>query len=810
MNLSYKWLKEYVDFNLSPYELAEKLTSSGVAVEGIANLSEELSNLVVAYVEECGKHPNADKLSLCKVYDGESYYQVVCGAANVAQGQKIVFAKIGATLPGDFKIKAAKLRGVASEGMICSAKEIGIQTDLLLPVQKEGILVLDKDAPLGMDAVRYLDLDDYVLELDLTPDRGDCLSVLNVARQVAAILDVEVKEPEISLKNTVTDSEKTIEIKIENLEACPRYAGKIIENITIGDSPFWMQSRLRSAGIRPISNVVDVTNYVLLELGQPLHAFDYDTISGKKIIVRNALNNEKIITLDGQERTLDEEMLLICDAQRPVAIAGVMGAENSQVTADTKTVLIESAYFNPVSIRKTSTKLGLRSEASVRFEKGINYDQTKLAAIRAAQLLEQVAGGLPHKEEKDVYPKPIENARVELRYSKTNQVLGTDLSKESINDILKMLNLEIVEQKQESAIFKIPGYRPDLLIEEDLIEEVASIFGLENIPTTLPYGDTKKGARTPEQKIRKKVYEILSGLGANEVITYSFINRNNLDKIMLPENDMRRNVVEIMNPLSEEQGIMRTTLVPGISDNALRNHNRRSEDMLTFEIGKVYYRNGFPEKTELPEEKLKLAIFGKGEIAKDWKSKGEDIDFYYLKGVLDSLFAGLKITDIEYLPTSDAGEYHPGRCARILFKGSFIGYIGEVNPRVADNFSLPGRSYLAEIHLDDLIRSCEQKISYKYLPKYPGITRDLALLADEKIRAGEFIETIEKEGGILLQNVTVFDLYQGSQIPEGKKSIAFSLKFQAEDRTLTDEEVNILISNIKKILEEKYDAKLRD
>lgn len=809
MNLSYKWLKDYVDFDLTPQELAEKLTSSGVAVEGITNLSEELSGIVVAYVEECGKHPDADKLSLCKVFDGESYYQVVCGAANVAQGQKIIFAKIGALLPGNFKIKAAKLRGVDSQGMICSAKELGIGQELLLPSQKEGILVLDNDAPLGMDGAKYLDLDDYILELDLTPDRGDCLSVINVARQLGAILNKKITEPERKLSNAIENSDKKIKIKIEAAE-CPRYVGKIVENVKIGDSPFWMQSRLRSAGIRPINNVVDVTNYVLLEMGQPLHAFDYEMLTGKEIIVRKAEMGEKIVTLDSQERTLDEEMLLICDGERPVAVAGVMGAENSEVTKETNTVLIESAYFNPVSIRKTATKLGLRSEASVRFEKGINYDQTKTAAERAAQLLEIVAEGRAHKDEVDVYPDPIKNAQVKLSFDKANRVLGTSLSKDEIKEILARLNLEILEESIDSAVFRIPGFRPDLLIEEDIIEEIASIYGLDNIPTTLPYGDTNPGTRTLNQKIRKKIFEILSGSGANEVINYSFINRFHLDKILLPENDMRRNVVEVLNPLSEEQGVMRTTLVPGMLDNALRNHNRRSESILTFEIGKVYYKNGFPEKTVLPVEELKLALLGRGKIAGDWKNKGEEIDFFYLKGLLSKLFETLKITGIEYVPASDAGEYHPGRCAKILQDGEFIGYLGEVNPKVADNYSLPGRTYLAEIHLDKLIDRCEDKINYKYLPKYPGITRDLALLTEDTVRAGELISSIEKNGGVLLENVDIFDLYQGAQIPEGKKSIAFSLKFQAEDRTLTDEDVNLVIDKIKEGLEKNFGAKLRD
>lgn len=810
MDLSYKWLKEYIDFDLAPQELADALTASGVAIEGITDLSQELKGIVVAYVEECGKHPNADKLSLCKVFDGEKHYQVVCGAENVAQGQKIIFAKIGAVLPGNFKIKAAKLRGVESEGMICSAKELGLPQDLLLASQKEGILVLDEDAPLGMDGVKYLDLDDYILELDLTPDRGDCLSIINIARQLAAILNKDIKDLNLNLKNTIFSSEKNIEIEIKALEECPRYVGKIIEDIKIQESPFWMQNRLRSAGIRPINNIVDVTNYVMLEMGQPLHAFDYEMLKDKKIIVRKANSGEKLVTLDSKDRILDDEMLLICDGERPIAIAGVMGAENSEVTINTKHVLIESAYFDPTSVRKTATKLGLRSEASARFEKGINYDQTRLAAIRAAQLLEEVAGGKSHDKEVDVYPEPIKNKEVKLRFNRANMVLGTSLSDDEIKDIFRRLNLELIKENAEEVLYKIPAYRPDLQIEEDLIEEIASIYGLENIPVTLPYGDTNPGGRTFNQKLRKSIYEILKGIGGNEVINYSFINRNHLDKMLMPENDMRRNVVEVLNPLSEEQGIMRTSLVPGMLDNALRNHNRRSEDLLTFEIGKVYYKNGFPQRAILPEEELKLAILGRGKIGGDWKNKGEEVDFYYLKGILNNLFASLKLTNIDYVPVIDSGEYHPGRCAKILLNGEFVGHLGEINPRVADSYSLPGKTYLAEMHLEKIIDNCEDKIDYKYLPKYPGISRDLAIIVEDNIRAGELISSIEKNANDLLKKVEVFDLYQGSQIPGNKKSIAFSLKFQAEDRTLVDEDVNVVIENIKNGLEEEFGAKLRD
>lgn len=810
MHLSYKWLKEYIDFDLSPQELADTLTGSGLEVEGIRALGQEVQGTVVAFVEASGQHPDADKLSLCKLTDGQESYQVVCGAANVAAGQKVILAKPGALLPGNFKIKTSKLRGVESQGMICSAKELGIAPELLLPEQKEGILVLAEDAPLGVDGAQYLHMDDYILEIDLTPDRGDCLSIINIARQLAAVLDKKVKEPEIVCKNIIENSDKKIDIRIEDKDACPRYVGKIVEGVTIAPSPLWMQARLRSAGMRPINNVVDVTNYVLLEMGQPLHAFDYDMLSGKEIIVRKAQDGEKIVTLDSQERKLDKEMLLICDGQRPVAIAGVMGAENSEVTRETKDVMIESAYFDPQSVRKTATKLGLRSEASIRFEKGINYDQTKKAAQRAAQLLEEIAGGKVQKTELDLYPNPIKNAQVELVFDRVNKLLGTDLSHETMLDILERLNLELLSKDEKKALFKIPAYRHDLLIEEDLIEEIACIYGLENIPTTLPYGDTNPGGRNQRQKTIKKIKEVLASCGANEVINYSFINRSHLDKILLPENDVRRKTIDLLNPLSEEQAIMRTTLVPGMLENVLRNYNRRSEDLLIFEQGKVFYKNGFPEKSSLPEEPNRLALLGRGHAANDWKNKKEEIDFYYMKGILQRLFASLRIKDIEYLPVSEAPEYHPGRTARITAAGDFIAFLGEVNPKVADNYDIPGRTFIAEIDLDKLLEHASEDFDFKYLPKYPGINRDLAILVDDQIRAGQLIDSIEKNGGKLLVNTEIFDLYQGGQIPSGKKSIAFSLRFQADDKTLTDADVGLLMDKIKNGLESEFAAKLRD
>ncbi|MGI6225790.1 MAG: phenylalanine--tRNA ligase subunit beta [Peptococcales bacterium] len=812
MKVSYKWLKEYVDIDISPEELADRLTHAGVAVESVEHLNKGISHVVVGKVLNAEKHPNAEKLSLCQVTtDGTNNFQVVCGAPNVRTGQKIPFALVGAELPGGVKIKKAKLRGTESQGMICSAQELGIDEDSLTPDQKEGILVLDQDAPLGTSILEYLHLDDSILEFDLTPNRSDCLSVINIAREIAAILGKEVKFPEISFTETESDKkiEDLAEVDIKNPDLCRRYVAKMVEGVEVKPSPQWLQHKLRCAGMRPINNVVDITNFILMEMGQPLHAFDYNYLDQGKIIVRTAHPGEKIITLDENTRELTPEMLLITDSQKAVGVAGVMGGLNSEITNETTTVLIEAAYFNPTSIRRTSTALGLRSEASIRFEKGINIETVVLAANRAAQLLQELAGGKVIKGVIDNYPNPIERTKVKLMLSSVNEVLGTNIDNKEIKEILKSLNMVIIQETPLEIIVEVPPYRPDITIAEDLIEEVARMYGYDKIPTTLPFGASSKGQKTPEQKLRDKILEIMVAKGLNEVINFSFINNNHFEKLLLPKDDLRRLAIPILNPLSEEQGYMRTTLVPGLLETLRRNINRRNENLGIFELGKVYLPQGFPDKSSLPQEKWTLGIAIRGILESNWQDKGKTVDFYYLKGILENLLQELRITNISFKPCQDSPIYHPGRSAYVYIGDEVLGIIGELHPQVADNYDLLPRNYLAELDLELLINNGQGTITFQQLPKYPAVHRDLALVVKEEISASQLFAEIKKAGGRLLQDIFIFDVYQGNQIAAGHKSIAFSLTFQAEDRTLTDKEINEIHQNIQKALAQQFAATLR-
>lgn len=810
MKVSFNWLKEYVDIDISPEELANRLTNTGVVVEKIEYLNKGVSNVVVGQVLKAERHPDAEKLSLCEVTTGqESNFQVVCGAPNVKAGQKVPFALVGAKLPGGVKIKKAKLRGIESQGMICSAKELGMEEDILTPEEKEGILVLDENAPLGQDIINFLNLDDCVLEFDLTPNRSDCLSVLNIAREIAALLDKEVKLPEISFTETEKDVKDLVEVEIDNMDLCRRYTARVIEGIEIKPSPQWLRHKIRCAGMRPINNVVDITNYVMLEMGQPLHAFDYDFLCDGKIIVREAAEGEEIITLDEKERKLSPGMLLIADKEKAVGIAGVMGGLNSEVIDKTKRVLLESAYFNPTSIRRTSTSLGLRSEASIRFEKGINIETVVEAGNRAAQLLQQLAVGKVLKGIIDNYPNPIQRTIITLKISQVNDVLGTEIEEGFIKDILQSLNFRIIDADKEQLTIEVPPYRPDVTIAEDLIEEVARMYGYDNIPTTLPYGTTSKGQKTSEQKLRDMILDSMVAAGLSEIISFSFINKKNFDKLLLPENHPKRKAIAVLNPISEEQGYMRTTLLPGLLENLLRNINRRNENLGIFELGKIYLPNGFPQQETLPQERWVLGIALRGKLGENWQDKGTEVDFYYIKGVIEMLLEKLNLQDITFKPQNSNESYHPGRTAEIYIKDKLIGIVGELHPQVAENYDLPGRNYTAELDVSQLLEIGQQDVIFKALPKYPAVNRDLAVVVQDGVTSGDLLKLIENEGGSLLARATVFDLYKGDQIPEGCKSIAFSLTFQADDRTLTDKEINDIYDKIYNALVQEYDATLR-
>ncbi|MBM7854783.1 phenylalanyl-tRNA synthetase beta chain [Desulfohalotomaculum tongense] len=805
MRVSYKWLQEYVDVNISPQELADRLTMAGVAVENVHYLGEGITNVVTGQILKIDPHPNADKLVICQVTTGEEdRLQIVTGATNVREGHKIPVAKVGAKLPSGLVIKKAKLRGEVSQGMLCSGQELGIDNGLLPPEQQNGIMILPQDTPLNLDIVEYLGLDDYILELDLTPNRGDCLSMIGVAREVAALLGVEMKMPAAPLEEGEERVEELAAIDIQAADLCRRYVGRVIKGVQIGPSPSWMQQRLRAAGIRPINNIVDVTNYVMLELGQPLHAFDYDKLAGHRIIVRRAKENESIKTLDQQERPLNENMLAICDAGGPVAVAGVMGGLDSEVTAETVNVLIESAYFDPVSVRRTSKALGLRSESSARFEKGIDIGGCVRAADRAAYLMQQLAGGTVARGVIDSYPEPVVEKTVKLRPARVEHVLGIPVEEQKIVDILTALQFK-VQREGENLLVTVPTFRPDVSIEVDLIEEVARVYGYNQVPDTLIYGPATQGKRSENQQLVYDIRNILVGCGLTEVITYGFVSPKVADLMNLPQDSKFRNVLVLQNPLSEEQSVMRTVLVPNLLEVLKRNHNRQIQNGAIFEIGRVFYPR---EGQNLPEERLVLAMVFSGYTEKSWNSEAEPMDFFFAKGVVEKLFAGIGLVEARFVRHTDP-SFHPGRTAAIEVKGKTIGVLGELHPNVLENYGLPHRAVACKIDLLDLIETELQKPRYQPLPKFPAVERDLAVVVKQEVQTRDMIDVINKAAGKILKSVSVFDVYRGAQVQEGYKSQAFSLLFQAPDRTLTDEEVAKQTEKIFRALNKEFAAELR-
>ena len=809
MQVSYNWLKEYVDIEVSPEKLAEILTKSGVAVEHVIPCNKGVSGVYAAKVLTCEQHPEADKLHLCTVSIGGEAIRVVCGAPNVEAGIMVPFATVGATLPEGVKIKKAKLRGQDSNGMICSAKELGIEVDKIPPEQKDGIIVLPDDTIPGTDICEILGLDDYILELDLTPNRSDCLSALNVAYEVGALLGKEVKVPELKYSVNSEDILDLAKVEIKDSDFCHRFTGMMVKGVTIKPSPFLMQHYLQVAGVRPINNIVDVTNYIMMELGQPLHAYDYNQLAGHKITVRRAAEGEIIRTLDSQDRKLTNEMLLICDDARAVGVAGVMGGENTEVTDDTVDVFIEAAYFQSTSVRRTSLALGLRSEASLRFEKNIDIVRTEYACKRAAQLMQEIAGGEIIGGMIDEYPNVHEDVIIPLKTQKVSDVIGIEIKEADVERILESLHIKKVKSEGETTYYQAPSWRPDLSITEDLIEEVARVYGYDNIPATLPGGAASRGRVSAEQKMRSQMTDKLMALGLNEIITYSFINKNNDDKLRMPADDVRRKSIPIMNPLSEDQGHMRTSMLPGMLGVVANNINRRNENLAFFEIGKVFLLDGELNSTDLAHEKYNLGIVLKGKTQSNWLEGGVEYDFYYLKAVLEELLDVFRPESREYVPCVDNPTYHPGRTAVLKVNGQEIGVLGELHPEVAENYGIKGRVYAAEIDVDALFAIGAAKPSVSRLPKFPATSRDLAVVVKKDTPAQALIDVISTNGGGLLKDVQIFDVYEGEQIASGMKSLAFKLTFQAEDRTLVDAEVNAVYDKILAELEAKCAAKLR-
>lgn len=803
MLVSYKWLQDYVDTKgVTAEELAEKITRSGIEVEGVSQISRGVKGVVVGHVLECMKHPEADKLNKCLVDTGEGEpVQIICGAPNVAKGQKVAVAKVGAVLPGNFKIKKAKLRGEESHGMICSLQELGIEGKLVPKEYAEGIYVFPENAEVGADALALLDLDDEVLELGLTPNRSDCLSMLGAAYETAAILNKEVRLPDKSIKESKDKAEDYISIHVEAKEDNPLYVAKVIKHVKIGPSPLWMQARLMSAGIRPHNNVVDITNYILLEYGQPLHAFDYDRLGSKEIAVRKARTDEKLITLDGAERTLNEDHLVITNGTVPIALAGVMGGANSEVTEETKTILLESAYFSGQTVRQASKDHGLRSEASARFEKGVDPNRVRPAAERAAQLIAQYASGevLAGTAEYDTID--VKPAVVTVTLEKINRVLGTRISEEETADIFNRLQFDA---KADNGTFTVtvPTRRGDIAIEEDLIEEVARLYGYDRLPKTLPSGTATSGGLNHIQKKKRVVKNVLEGAGLYQAITYSLTSKDKAAQFALEV----REPVELAMPMSEERSCLRLSILPQLLDSLAYNVARKNDSLSLYELGSVFLSNG---SSAQPEERLHLSGAMTGLwVDNAWQGEKRPVDFYAAKGVLDSLFAKLGLEHLVEYRSAQIEGMHPGRTAEILFGGEKIGFVGQLHPNVQKELDLK-ETLAFELTMEQVLGWKGEELQYRPIPRFPSITRDVALVVDKKVEAGTLEAIIKTAGGKLLKEVRVFDLYEGEHMEAGKKSIAFSLKYYDPERTLTDEEVVKAHSKVLEAVKDQAGAELR-
>lgn len=802
MQVPYNWLKTYIDFPYTPEELAHKLTMAGLEVEKLEYLGEGLENIKIGEIVEIKDHPNADKLKICQVDTGDKTLQMITGAPNVRADIKVPIAEVGVTLPTGLEIEKTKLRGEVSEGMICSKDELGLQEE-----RAGGIMILEERAAVGQLFVKYYGLDEYVFHLDLTPNYARCLGMLGVAREVKAMQksSSEINWPEIEIKeDDRTDIDKLASVKIEDKNLCPRYAGRVIRDVKIKPSPKWMQRRLKAAGIRPINNIVDITNYILMEYNQPLHAFDLNKIKEGKIIVRRAEKNEKVVTIDDVERTLDDKTLVITDPEKVIAVAGVMGAENSEVTKETTDIFLESAYFAPTSIRKTARKLGLPSEASHRFERGIDIERVIEAGNRAAYLMQEYADGKVSQGIIDNYPVPYQKNIIEVNLPKVNRLLGIKLNKDEIEEMLKRLEIEVIEKETESIKVKAPSYRNDIEQDADIIEEIARIYGYNNIPSTVPKTN-QAGKKTRQQKIEKKIKNTMNGAGLDEIITFSLTGPADYKNLDLSEDHRYKKWVSIKNPLNEAFGLLRTSLLPNLIDSISTNAKRQIGKVHYFEIGRVFKNQGPKER---PEEKTKLAASSMGASQDIWELAAPD--FYYLKGALEKLFERLDIREeIEFVRGRE-DFMHPGRTAEIMFKNERIGILGELKPRVIDSYDLKDRTAVTEIDLTKILSEVEiGDYRFEMLPKYPAVARDLAVLISEEIPVMEVLNLINKTDDAILKETELFDIYQGEQIPAGQKSIAFKLLFQAPDRTLTDEEVNEVFNHIVKNLEDEYEAEIR-
>ncbi|MDR5659593.1 phenylalanine--tRNA ligase subunit beta [Serpentinicella sp. ANB-PHB4] len=792
-----KWLKEYVNINIDTKTFADKMTMSGSKVEEVKEVAKGIMGVVVGKILSITAHPNADKLVIVSIDVGKEKLQIVTGADNISEGDYVPVALHGAELADGLKIKKGKLRGEVSEGMLCSQEELGISKNLIPEELKDGIWILDQAYPIGSDIKEVLPLEDEVIEFEITSNRPDCLSMIGIAREAAATIDTKLLYPEVKINEVDNKAEDIATVSIEDEDGCPRYMARVIKDVKIEPSPLWMQQRLAKAGVRPINNIVDITNYVMLEYGQPLHAFDIDFVKDNHIIVRKAKNEEKITTLDGVERTLKNNMTVIADPDKALAIAGVMGGEESEVTNNTQTILLEAAYFNNDSVRQTSKELGLRSEASSRFEKGLDPNLVEVASKRACQLIEELGAGTILKGAVDQYPKVYETKKMTIRPTRINNLLGLNLTTEEMINILE--KLEISAKTKENMIeVTVPSFRIDLDQEADFVEEIGRMYGFDNIPATMAKGNITVGGRTNEQTIEDYTKKILSNMGINEVLTYSFISPKGVDKIKLGENDIKRNFVKLINPLGDETSVMRTTILPNIMEVMERNYNRKVEAASAFEIGRVFIPQP-DKKKKLPLELKRLVMGMYGEV-----------DFFTIKGNVITLLERLGITNYKFEAEKYNPTYHPGRCANIILGEYNLGTIGEIHPVVAEEYGIGSRTYCAELDFELIIQFARLDVVYKQLPKYPAITRDFAVVLKDEIFVQSIEDIISKMGKGILENYKLFDVYKGDQVDQGYKSVAYTLTFRHKERTLKDDEVNKVYNKIIDSIKEELGGTLRE
>ena len=804
MNTSLKWIKDLVPgLDCTPQEYMDAMTLSGSKVEGYENMDEDLDKIVIGQVKSIEKHPDADKLVICQVDIGTETIQIVTGAPNVTEGCKVPVVldggKVagghdGSKTEGGIKIKKGKLRGVESNGMMCSIEELGSNRDMFPLAPENGLYILPEEAPVGESAISYLGLDDTVVEYEITSNRVDCFSILGIAREAAATFGKEFVPPVVTETGNNEDVNDYIKVSVKDDKLCSRYTARIVKNIKIAPSPEWMQRRLRAQGIRPINNIVDITNYVMEEYGQPMHAYDLDTIEDREIVVRRAAKGEQFVTLDGQERTLDDSVLMICDGRKAIGIAGIMGGENSMITDNVKTMLFEAACFDGTNIRLSGRKIGLRTDASAKFEKGLDPNTAIEAMNRACQLIEELGAGEVVGGVVDVHPNVKGDKRIPFEPEKYNKLLGTDIAKETTLAYFSKIDLGYDPASNEVIV---PSWRQDLECDADLAEEVARFFGYDKIPTTLPSGEATTGKLTFKLRIEAVAREIAEFCGFSQGMTYSFESPKVYDKLLLPQDSPLRKAVVISNPLGEDFSIMRTISLNGMLTSLSTNFNRRNKNVRLYELGNIYLPKQVPV-TELPEERMQftLGMYGEG-------------DFFTMKGVIEEFLykAGMKLKP-EYDPEAEKPFLHPGRQANVVYDGTVIGYLGEVHPTVAANYAIKERVYVAVLDMPEIVSRASFDHKYEGIAKFPAAARDISMVVPKKVLAGDIEKIFDEKGGQFLEKYDLFDIYEGAQIKPGYKSTAYSLSFRAKDRNLEDADITGAMDRIVNALE-RVGAELR-